>query len=528
MTAYFLAGGHLSKSRSTALLLLLGILLGFTESALAVSAGNASTPTSIFGGSEPEFESEPRGRGTIGIIKSCTATFIICIWTSMHADIPPLHASIWISVVYKAVWMLCAALIPEAIIMSAFWQWRQAKEIMTVWERKFGGDLNIAEARREISMLEGFFVVMGGFTIRELTDKEEGKDVYYSTTLTPYGFKQYVGQGRINPHVFERRHIDDKGKGNSVAKALACLQASSLIVECIARMVSKLPLTLLEIHIVIQVLCTIVTYYLWWHKPLDVREPILITILPEPEEQHQVPYEGLAATSGYPGSYRQPLLTTSSIAPFLSLDAAKEDLKRQKEQGHSWGDSEKENEEPLYVTRRGPPELLTTAYQASYDLVRYFISKRRRMMLFETFLTVPISFMHSLAWNSHFPTLFELWMWRACSIGMCVFPLSCSVMAYVGGYERLMVGMLFDMSLYDQGRLSHLWGFCVEMSQKTYKAATAQGKRRHIGMICGIIFSINCYSICVWYITIESYISIRSPAKGSFRTPAWSDYIPHL
>ncbi|RPA83019.1 hypothetical protein BJ508DRAFT_198761, partial [Ascobolus immersus RN42] len=55
---------------------------------------------------------------------------------------------------------------------------------------------------------------------------------------------------------------------DSVSKALVCMQVVWMLMNVIARQVAGLPITLLEVHVVIQVVITIFTYVLWWNKPL--------------------------------------------------------------------------------------------------------------------------------------------------------------------------------------------------------------------------------------------------------------------
>ncbi|KAF8538670.1 hypothetical protein BDD12DRAFT_715291, partial [Trichophaea hybrida] len=47
-----------------------------------------------------------------------------------------------------------------------------------------------------------------------------------------------------------------------------------MVVNCIARKDSELPVTLLELNVIAHVLMTVVVYSLWWYKPLAVAHPI--------------------------------------------------------------------------------------------------------------------------------------------------------------------------------------------------------------------------------------------------------------
>jgi hypothetical protein len=82
-----------------------------------------------------KFRSEPRGRGTTGIILSCVATFLFYIWGTVHPNII-VGAKSYYRLFYKAVLMLVAIVVPEGLILSAFAQYRQAKELHNLWLKK--------------------------------------------------------------------------------------------------------------------------------------------------------------------------------------------------------------------------------------------------------------------------------------------------------------------------------------------------------------------------------------------------------
>ncbi|KAH0603997.1 uncharacterized protein H6S33_007028 [Morchella sextelata] len=76
---------------------------------------------------------------------------------------------------------------------------------------------------------------------------------------------------------FEFLLLLDKGKSDLIAKLLVCIQAVWLGVQSTARLGVGLPVTLLEIHILMHVPCTLVMYACWMKKPLDVAEQVAVT-----------------------------------------------------------------------------------------------------------------------------------------------------------------------------------------------------------------------------------------------------------
>ncbi|KAI5815620.1 hypothetical protein BZA77DRAFT_355116 [Pyronema omphalodes] len=65
-----------------------------------------------------KFGAEPRGRGTWGILISCTATFAFCVWTTVHPNILP-DASVQYRTLYKAVMMVIGVINPEGLMQSS-------------------------------------------------------------------------------------------------------------------------------------------------------------------------------------------------------------------------------------------------------------------------------------------------------------------------------------------------------------------------------------------------------------------------
>lgn len=117
-----------------------------------------------------------------------------------------------------------------------------------------------------------FFIGMGGFTLRPPGDTSN-----FPATVSAQGFWELSRQLHI-PAKTRRLKSDivDKGKTDSLGKTIVLAQAAYMAIQCIARKAAGLPVTLLELHVVMHVLCTVGTYGFWWLKPLDVGQPILV------------------------------------------------------------------------------------------------------------------------------------------------------------------------------------------------------------------------------------------------------------
>ncbi|KAK0477777.1 hypothetical protein IW261DRAFT_1307516, partial [Armillaria novae-zelandiae] len=62
--------------------------------------------------------------------------------------------------------------------------------------------------------------------------------------------------------------IEDESRGDALSKTLSILKMSWFITECFARVVQTLPITLLELTALTFASFSIITYFLWWNKPL--------------------------------------------------------------------------------------------------------------------------------------------------------------------------------------------------------------------------------------------------------------------
>ena len=111
---------------------------------------------------------------------------------------------------------------------------------------------------------------MGGFAL------EVSRPVPHRVTLTPSGLVSLAVHREGAVTAIRKESIMDKSKADGLGKCLVCFQALWMLVQCAARLVDGLPLTLLEINTVGHVLCGITLYLIWFNKPQDMSEPIVL------------------------------------------------------------------------------------------------------------------------------------------------------------------------------------------------------------------------------------------------------------
>ena len=193
---------------------------------------------------------------------------------------------------YKLAWMVCAIILPEFVVCCAASQFFEARALHKDWEAywRSRGD---KKRQRWLGREGAFLVVMGGYMITcpashslEISpmDSDSAQKRQYAEAirragctcpeamdrgqpvrriLTPAGlrkllalgdgsfFSSLVESGILNETHFDRRHVSDKGKANYVAKLLTTAQILWMVLQWIARKVDGLPITLLEVHVLI-------------------------------------------------------------------------------------------------------------------------------------------------------------------------------------------------------------------------------------------------------------------------------------
>lgn len=187
-----------------------------------------------------------------------------------------------------------AAINPEAIVIVAFGQWRDARRLKHEWkmhfkDKKFPAKPGPNKASQksnkkdpepkpvesdwpELKMETAFFVVMGGFVIDESLNKSDKHSpsrhieklekrpthdkkpwlenrpfpTTFIATLTPRGFVKCLKEGYFDDMeypAFNFNTIQDKGNTNRFAKFLSSLQVLWLFIQSLQRYISGLTLT---------------------------------------------------------------------------------------------------------------------------------------------------------------------------------------------------------------------------------------------------------------------------------------------
>ncbi|KIK64250.1 hypothetical protein GYMLUDRAFT_161867 [Collybiopsis luxurians FD-317 M1] len=241
------------------------VLLSFIRTVIALPTA-LSTDASD---STPQVGSSPATRSTSEIVWSCVTTIFACTWVAVHPNVPSINASDR-ELFRRRVKILAVALIaPEFAIIWAANQLRSAFRALRTL-RVFNSC--------HWTVTHGMFLVMGGFMLTDASGK-------CLEVLQEQHLENLLSAGHIALRHIPESEIMDRSKGDALAKTLVLIQTAWFIAQVISRAVLHLPISELELTTLAFALLNFFTYALWWKKPLDVRYPFLVALLPSDESE---------------------------------------------------------------------------------------------------------------------------------------------------------------------------------------------------------------------------------------------------
>ncbi|KAK4205110.1 hypothetical protein QBC40DRAFT_65911 [Triangularia verruculosa] len=499
-----------------------------SSKALFDQISRSESNASILHDKAPAWVSSPAMRGTSDILWSCLLTLFACVYTALHLNIPDINTSNRQLLCNKLKWMAVALLAPEIILYYALTQYLEARDLIKFLRqlevmksgrsnpvmtrpstitryfrsigrflpriskgfgvptvRSSGGDAGQQEGGPEqglggkidsdreqspephdapFDLKFGFFVVMGGLDVQfHVADGQPRGHLILSA-----GGVATLAEHDLEIFRVPRSVIDNQEKADTFKKLLVLIQVSWLFIEAIARKAYGLPLSLLELHTVVHVVCAIIMYLLWLKKPLDLRAPYLIQ-----------------SASG--SNFQTRLQKMVKDRP--GLRAAPYD----------W----------IYA-RRG--DMVDFDFEEStsrhgFVYVVNYIAERRFFTIVMLFLPLVFGSVHLSAWNFDFPSTIESTLWKV----------SCLVIvsAVPGILLTLcLVVLLHKMTEYCKW---YSYGFVHRVADALVSMRTSL-----------LWFAVALLILVRVFLVVESFISLRSVPLGVYYTPAWIQMIPHI
>lgn len=75
------------------------------------------------------WEAEPATRGTFNILSSCIITLLLCVWSSVHLNLPRNDQGSIYKFLRRLAWIASALIAPDYLILTAWNQRKVAKKI---------------------------------------------------------------------------------------------------------------------------------------------------------------------------------------------------------------------------------------------------------------------------------------------------------------------------------------------------------------------------------------------------------------
>jgi hypothetical protein len=238
-------------------------------------------------------------RGSFSILSTCAITLLLGVYSAVHLNLPGNPRSWTEALLRRTGWIIITLFAPEVLVLVAWSQLLAAKRVQKKVDemfrhgtavsvcglkwRRIGADgiqtdaeANLPTLKNKWTMTHSFWAVMGGLAINA-NESERFVPSDLSPKLTEKGINLLLKkEPTLLPDISED-DLKDKSKGDWLTKSLACIQATWFCVSCLVRVGQQLPLSLLELNTFAHAICTIIVYFIWWKKPLDVERPVLIT-----------------------------------------------------------------------------------------------------------------------------------------------------------------------------------------------------------------------------------------------------------
>ena len=472
--------------------------VGLTDNATTSSSMVNMTSTNNNAVTAQGWTSSPNGRGTIDIIWSCALTIFLCSWTVLCLNIPPPDWSLLKYTNQKNLIACEGILGPEFVFQTALGQWVSA--CCSVKDFTNSG-------YPQWTMAHAFLADMGGYVLHP-TDfvrfPLNAKQVHY---LVKEGYIDYSTVG------VSKSTIDDKNKGDGMARFITVLQILWFVVNMIARAIQRVTITTLELTTLGYIVCTLGTYFFWAHKPLDIKEPIVLV----------------------------PSITMADILTKAGAPAAK----------------------PYKHT---PMDFVGQEHSSWFLYWTYWFNILRKMGInFHTLKrpidkipddqfapldarTTPILFLfqtgyaavHIAGWNFHFPTKLERRLWRIATTYIIIAIVIYWIADMYAWHLLPAVKKFWAASRFAKQITEPEAGENNKHSKETSKFREFAARLRNnsadndpnmdvpLKALIPVTTVAAIYCIARLYIVTEDFVALRALPQSAYASVNWSAFLPHL
>jgi len=264
-------------------------------------------------------------------------------------------------------------------------------------------------------LVHAFYANMGGFAFYGSCsdDTPTVEESPFEVAANPRGaievprFETLVYIMKHFPHIITNipeETILDRAESSSLSKAVLIVQVGRFCTNCASRLFQGLPLSLLEVSTAAHAFCTLLTYFVWLSKPLNIATPTLLrekdaqevyALLKCSREEYDEALEvakkraeGDSSAPTGPHSSAKIVLAANALQHLLPTPERPPLQPGFKEPGIMLVPGNLSNKSPNEGTASLPASIISPIL---YGLA------------------------HFLAWNDHFPTPLERLLWRTSS-----------------------------------------------------------------------------------------------------------------
>ncbi|KAJ5135558.1 uncharacterized protein N7515_004836 [Penicillium bovifimosum] len=346
---------------------------------------------------------ENASRGTISLITTCLATIFLCTWVVIH---PRVYKRERYATLHKIALFFKTIFAPELIAVEGLQEWSQCRRMQRECADFTSGELKLIHA---------FYVSM--LALRYRTPNGD-------RVIWPNQYTWLLQQGiiRWEDHAnwgLSLDNICDKSKSDNAAKLLALIQVTWFSAQCILRIGFHLPISQLESMTLGYIPLFVVTYFFWWNKPKDVRSSSIID-LPRMSQGQMRLFESMAVSNKFDNEGMKEQVSYWNIwylTPRVFEKEEEDRLIREARTKTLKGPDRHPSPENPYATAvsereaqdvEGQTEIRKEIVVAHWDPDLY----RSKIWPLTCLFGVSFGALHLVSWNTTFPSIVELWLWR--------------------------------------------------------------------------------------------------------------------
>ncbi|KAH8834621.1 hypothetical protein DL96DRAFT_1757440 [Flagelloscypha sp. PMI_526] len=197
------------------------------------------------------FQQAPNLRGTVSIIVSCVTVLIIALYDSFHPD--NAENQDWD---FSMLFAVVTVLVPEIMIFGSLHDYLTARQHTAHFHDGFKLS-RWTHVHSFVLDMKKFYITLPSGSTHEITCRAD--------------LSKYIRNGALrNEDLPTASQLKELSKLHILVKIFTMVQVLWLVVQCIARWLSHLPVTLFELMTCCYAICAVLAYVFWIDKPYRV------------------------------------------------------------------------------------------------------------------------------------------------------------------------------------------------------------------------------------------------------------------